>query len=196
MTFLPTHSRSPIPYWIVNKRKIKLFSRKYKKYSILSLKVSRGRYHCSLTVFQQHKIVIPTSLVKQMIEWYHFLLCHPSINRTEETISQHFYWPKMRDQITNNILTRAICQKQKKQVKKYGLLPEKTAEVTPWDRLFVHLIGPYKIKSNVKGVKIPPLKCITMIDPAAGWFEIKQYEDKKSITVANIVEQEWLTPYP
>ena len=29
-----------------------------------------------------------------------------------------------------------------------------------------------------------------------GWFEIKQYDDKKSITVANIVEQEWLARYP
>jgi hypothetical protein len=35
-----------------------------------------------------------------------------------------------------------------------------------------------------------------MIDPATGWFEIKQYDDKRSITVANIVEQEWLTYYP
>jgi hypothetical protein len=34
-----------------------------------------------------------------------------------------------------------------------------------------------------------------MIDSATGWFEIKQYDDKKSITVANIVEQEWLTRY-
>jgi hypothetical protein len=66
----------------------------------------------------------------------------------------------------------------------------------PWDRLCVNLIGPYKIKSTVKGVKIPPLKAITMIDPVTSWFEIKQYDDKKSITVANIVEQEWLTHYP
>ena len=35
-----------------------------------------------------------------------------------------------------------------------------------------------------------------MIDPATGWFKIKQYDDKKSITVANIVEQEWLARYP
>jgi hypothetical protein len=48
----------------------------------------------------------------------------------------------------------------------------------------------------VKGVKFPPLKAITMINPATGWFEIKQYDDKKSIKVANIVEQEWLTHYP
>ena len=35
-----------------------------------------------------------------------------------------------------------------------------------------------------------------MIDPATGWFKIKDYNDKRSITVANIVKQEWLTCYP
>jgi hypothetical protein len=34
-----------------------------------------------------------------------------------------------------------------------------------------------------------------MINPAKGWFKIKQYDDKKSITFANIIEQEWLTCY-
>jgi hypothetical protein len=101
----------------------------------------------------------------------------------------------MRDQLTNDVLTCTICQTQKKQSKKYGLQPEKEVEAMPSDRLCVNLIGPYNIKSNVKGVKIPPLKCVTMIDPATGWFEIKQYDDKKSITVANIVEQEWLRRY-
>ena len=35
-----------------------------------------------------------------------------------------------------------------------------------------------------------------MIDPATGWFEIHQYEDKKSSTVDNIAEQEWFSRYP
>jgi transposase InsO family protein len=35
-----------------------------------------------------------------------------------------------------------------------------------------------------------------MIDPAAGWFEIQQYDDKQSITVTNIIEQEWFSRYP
>ena len=38
-----------------------------------------------------------------------------------------------------------------------------------------------------------------MIEPATRWFEIQQYDDKKSITVANIVGQEWLVsryPWP
>ena len=35
-----------------------------------------------------------------------------------------------------------------------------------------------------------------MIDPATGWFKIHEYEDKRSITVANIAEQEWFCRYP
>ena len=35
-----------------------------------------------------------------------------------------------------------------------------------------------------------------MIDPATGWFEVHQYDDKRSITVANIAEQEWFSRYP
>jgi len=35
-----------------------------------------------------------------------------------------------------------------------------------------------------------------MINPATGWFEIHQYDDKKSIAVANIAEQEWFSRYP
>ena len=35
-----------------------------------------------------------------------------------------------------------------------------------------------------------------MIDSATGQFEIHQYDNKKSITVANIVEQEWFSRYP
>src|SRR5687768_16033783 len=35
-----------------------------------------------------------------------------------------------------------------------------------------------------------------MIDPASGWFEIHQYDNKKLITVANIAEQKWFARYP
>jgi transposase InsO family protein len=102
----------------------------------------------------------------------------------------------MRNDITNDVSQCGTCQRQKKQRKKYGLLPVKEAEFKPWERLCVDLIGPYKIKSKVRGKKIPELRCVTMIDPATGWFEIAQYDDKKAITVANIVEQQWLARYP
>ena len=58
----------------------------------------------------------------------------------------------------------------------------------------IDLIGPYKIRW--KGKPDLVCRCVTMIDPAAGWFEIHQYDDKRSITVANIAEQEWFSRYP
>ena len=134
------------------------------------------------------KIVIPGLLQKHVIMWYHTTLCHPGINRTEESIGQHLWWPKMRDHITNYVKICPLCQKNKRKQKKYGLLPAKEAETIPWDKLCVDLIGPYRIRRS--GKKDLICRCVTMIDPATGWFEIHQYNDKFSITVANIVEQE------
>ena len=35
-----------------------------------------------------------------------------------------------------------------------------------------------------------------MIDPVTGWFEVIQYNDKKAMTVTNLVENMWLSRYP
>jgi hypothetical protein len=58
----------------------------------------------------------------------------------------------------------------------------------------VDLIGPYTLKR--KGKKPLELWCVTMIDPATSWFEIKSITDKTAITVAEVVETTWLTRYP
>jgi hypothetical protein len=142
----------------------------------------------------KNKIVIPALLQKHVIMWYHTTLCHPGINRTEETIGQHLWWPKMRNHITNYVRICPLCQRNKKRLKKYGFLPPKDAEAIPWDKLCIDLIGPYTIRR--KGHKNLICRCVTMIDPATGWFEIHEYDDKRSITVANIAEQEWLSRYP
>ena len=141
------------------------------------------------------KIVVPKQLHRHVVDWYHVTLCHPGINRTEESIGQHLFWPKMRDQITKYVQACPTCQKNKRQVKKYGWLPPKEAEAIPWDKMCIDLIGPYKIRRKGRSKDLV-CKCVTMIDPATGWFEIHQYDDKKSITVANIAEQEWFSRYP
>ena len=35
-----------------------------------------------------------------------------------------------------------------------------------------------------------------MIDPITGWFEVTQYNNKKAMTIANLVETPWLVLYP
>ena len=59
----------------------------------------------------------------------------------------------------------------------------------------VDLIGPYKIPnkkykgSNSTKKQFSTIWCVTMIDPATSWFEIKHTNTKQeAITVANIVE--------
>jgi Integrase zinc binding domain len=129
----------------------------------------------------------------QNIGWYHITLCHPGINRTEATITQHLFWPKVRDQITNYVHACPMCQKGKRKVKKYGHLPPKESEASPWNKMCIDLIGPYTICR--KGNNDLICKCVTMIDLATGGSEVHQYDDKRSITVANIAEQEWFSRY-
>jgi hypothetical protein len=58
------------------------------------------------------------------------------------------------------------------------------AEASPWDKMCIDLIGAYTIRRKGKNDLI--CKCVTMIDPATDWIEIHHYNDKRSITVANI----------
>ena len=82
----------------------------------------------------------------------------------------------------------------KRDKKKYGHLPEKEAEATPWDKLCMDLIGPYTIKRKRK--KNLTLWCVTMIDLATGWFNLRTTPSKQADIIANLVEQTLLCQYP
>ena len=150
------------------------------------------------------KIVVPAELQKAITQWYHTTLSHPGETRTEATIKQNFYWKNLR-QTVHEVCTKCpTCQRTKRSSKKYGHVPEKLAEVTPWEKLCVDLIGPYSMKKykvidpETKEEKQQTLTlwCVTMIDPATGWMEIKEIKTKEALHVADLVEQAWLTRYP
>ncbi len=145
-------------------------------------------------VCHNDKIVVPTALQDQVVHWYHNSLCHPGETRTEQTIRQHFWWPKLKQMVHASCVKCQTCQKTKRSTKKYGHLPPKEAETQPWDKLCVDLIGPYTIKR--KGKKNLTLWCVTMIDPATGWFEMREIKTKSADVIANEVEMAWLTRYP
>ena len=140
------------------------------------------------------KIVIPDALQKYVLNWYHTYLLHLGINRTKSTIAQHFFWPMLRSDVRAHIRRCGTCQRCKKSKLKFGHLPVKEAEATPWDRLSVDLIGPYKIER--KGQSPLMLQAVTMIDLATGWFKTVEYDDRKAATIADLVEQTWLEWYP
>ena len=86
-----------------------------------------------------------------------------------------------------------VCQCTKRSTKKYDKLPAKLSEEITWNKLCVDFIFPYKISR--KGVYPTILKAVTIIDPVTGWCEITQYNDKKSMTIANLVETMCLVLY-
>ena len=70
----------------------------------------------------------------------------------------------------------------------------KLSEETPWNKVCVDIIGPYKIIRKGKETFI--LKAVTMIDPITVWFEVTQYNDKKAMMTFNLLETMWLVRYP
>ena len=123
-----------------------------------------------------------------MVQSYHVHLCHPGETRTEQTINHHFTWTNLRQTVHQVCSTCPTCQHTKTTSKKYGHLPPKVAEIKPWEKLCVDLIGPYTLKKDDKGKAILTLWALTMIDPATGWFEIKEIKNKEAIEIANLVE--------
>ena len=145
-------------------------------------------------ITHKDKIVLPKPLQKKATEWYHTHLLHQGETRMELTIGQHYWWKGMRRTITETCKACTVCRTHKARSKKYGELPPKAVvETIPWHTLCIDLIGPYKIGS---GKHETVLHCMTMIDPATGWFEICEINDKAADEIANRLEFTWLTRYP
>jgi hypothetical protein len=159
-----------------------------------------GGKSCQL-LCKNGKIVIPQSLQKRVVDWYHTMLCHPGVNRLEDTIRQHFTWQSLSNHVKDACKKCHTCQITKQTSAKYGHLPVKENNLKPWETLCVDLIGPYKIPRKGKTTRSKKedcftLWCVTMIDPATGWFEMAEIKTKRADVIANVIEQTWFNRYP
>ena len=60
------------------------------------LKSFRGGGMTHILVCRNEKIVIPTTLQRRVVTWYHDILCHAGETRTEQTLKQQYWWPNLR----------------------------------------------------------------------------------------------------
>ena len=112
-------------------------------------------------------------------------------------------WPGLTKHVHDKCHYCDTCQKFKKKHLKYGKLPPKLAESTPWDSVCVDCIGPYTVETETGTYQ---LNAMTMIDPATGWFEIahipdvivedKPVIDKGSARISQLFNSHWLSRYP
>ena len=140
------------------------------------------------------KIVIPTSLVNASLSWFHRILRHPGATRMFYTISRNFYFPKMKETITEFVKTCDICQRIKVSFPGLGEVPPKLAENNPWEEVQTDLIGPWEFKFSSKvSFKI---SAVTTVDPFLGLCEIRRIKNKTSAHVATRFYEMWLSRYP
>jgi cleavage and polyadenylation specificity factor subunit 1 len=160
-------------------------------------KIFRGGEKKYPLLCQSGKIVIPKTLQKRIVEWYHTTLLHPGETRTELTIRQHFTWKGVRTTVQEVCKNCPTCQRTKRSNQKYGIIPIKEADAGPWEKVCIDMIGPYTIKQGTgENANKITIHCVTMIDPATGWFEMVNTTTKDAATIADIVETTWLTRYP
>jgi hypothetical protein len=167
-----------------------------------------------ILVHDKTRYIVPgKELQSRIIQWYHHYLQHPGHTRLEATISSALYWPSMRTQIRQHVKRCDRCQLGKKRGRQHGKLPPKIAQVVPWRSVNVDLVGPYSLKDNTGSV-ILDFMCLTMIDPATGWFEIIELPtkevtfvrkgeeiveillDKSSACISKLFNKQWLSRYP
>jgi len=147
------------------------------------------------------KIYPPTASQHKCAKWCHDCLMHPGETRLEFTIAQHCTWVGLHPTVQRVIKACPNCELCKKNSKKHGLLPPKpTPEIIPWHTLCMDLIGPHDF--GVKNEKEPKkdtfvqLHCLTMTDPATGFFECCEIMRKRADYIANHSEMSWLTRHP
>ena len=133
-------------------------------------------------IMKNKNIYVPKILRQPVLDWYHHFLCHPGATRLAATIGQTMAWLGLIQDAKAHVKTCTICQKSKKSTIKYGHLPPKNAEGTPWQILCVDLVGPYTVTLTKE--KVVTLHAMTFIDPATGWFEICAIPDKYSSTMS------------
>jgi len=158
------------------------------------------------------RLVIPKKLQSKVISWYHHYLQHPGRDRMEETLALTMYWRGMRADVKKFCRYCPRCQLGKKRKRKYGDIPPKDAETVPWRTVCVDCVGPYTIKGN--DGQAQEFMCLTMIDPATGWFEVVELPtievekevngkqvlveqlDRSSACISYLFNKTWLCRYP
>jgi len=126
---------------------------------------------CEL-ITKNNKIYIPKHLQHKCAKWCHLTLMHPGEQRLELTIAQHHTWIRLKSTCTRACKRCENCAVSKKHDQKISLLPPKpNPEIIPWHTLCADLVGPYKFGDPKKPETHIELHCVTMMDPATGFFE-------------------------
>ena len=90
------------------------------------------------------RLVIPKPLQSRAVMWYHHYLQHPGHTRLKETMISAIYWKETEETIRSKTKSCKTCQVNNEH-DSMGTLPSKIVISTPWEALYVDLVGPYTL---------------------------------------------------
>ena len=109
---------------------------------------------CPLIVRQERneerwRICLPTSLVHQVVKWYHFTLGHCGTEKLYDTIlNQFYYYQRGLYCLCDTFVCPIKSQAYKIAGQEYGKLPAKIVKLVPGDKVYVDCVGPWKITAS------------------------------------------------
>ena len=149
---------------------------------------------CRIVAGNQHRIALTGAMLPRIVTWYHLLTAHAEgMVRLEASLRRHFWHPRLREEIRQQLSTCQTCMEMKKNAPKYGLLAPRDVPGIPWSEAHVDLIGPWEFKNN--GLKMS-LRAMTIIDPVTNLVEIVRVTSTKSAENTRVFKNTWLARYP
>ena len=139
------------------------------------------------------RIYLPDELLENSIRWYHLALSHIGSNRLFDTMSMHFYNPKLKAQVETIVSTCDACQRFKNHGRGLGELAPREAALIPWQEVAVDLIGPWTLQ--VAGQELKFL-ALTIIDTVTNLIELVRIHASNAAHIALLFENTWLARYP
>ena len=141
------------------------------------------RFQQTQNSFPDYSIVIPQSLIPQVLQGVHDcpFAGHLGITRTLDRIRSRFFWPQMRQTVEDYIASCKICS-QHNQPTSSGKAPLKPIEVgEPFTFWAMDYMGPLPV--TTRGNK----HILVVMDHFTKWCEAFATPDQKARTVAEIL---------
>ena len=145
---------------------------------------------CLRTDKRELKIVLPDALLPKLVSWYHEATAHiEGTSRLENTISRHFYHPRLRQEIRDQLRHCKTCQQIKHASTAHGQLAPRTVIIEPWSEVHIDTIGPWRIKINKTLLLFQAHTCIDLV---LNLLKIKCILNKQSLSTWHAFMNHWL----
>ena len=136
------------------------------------------------------RIVVPPPLRESVFRALHEP-AHHGYEATLRRISQRFWWPRVRAEVSAFIRACEVCDRERipnpAPRAPLGHLPADQ----PFAALYIDIVG----GQNSLSLGASPKSILTMIDGLTGWAEAVPIADQTAVTVARAVYSEWIARY-